>query len=467
MITGALSILAVPVSYFFTTKRQFGPPLAAIPTRCPCSGTTGMSLRPAGLNHFLALVGGIFCAAALDRGRRADGVIAAAARVLAVLGGRGSRRGRGPVSYTTCSCDHRYDGGSQYWCRLALYGVWWVLSDPAATAGRGKRFTQHCANRPNRPANSALIPFYHAAGSASSHSAALLLVAFVAWGVMQLRRGLAAGHELRGVVGRHGRMGPRPGPRAAAAPWDTSTFRYAYLSLGFALLAIVPRRPISWPVSLGEFEPSLASGCRGRRAGARRYRALDARSGLQEFARQNTELGRKAKGTMLVLGLGPNVIPDRAPITFSGSTIPMAPPAGRGPCSTATVLPSTQRRDRRSGARGSWRRPSPSRGNPPTPGCRALDEPSEGPGHVDRGSSLGMPARPSPGTNLGSFAAPAVVVEVVLRRRASLRRRLGPLADVPANHNVFLTLPALDTERLWEIRANGACLIPYVAPPPK
>ena len=88
MIAGALSLVAVPVSYYFTTRRQFGPPFAAV-AAMTLLWCREMDLRPAGLNHYLALAGGIFCAAALNRGRRADGVLAGALVISLVSAGGG------------------------------------------------------------------------------------------------------------------------------------------------------------------------------------------------------------------------------------------------------------------------------------------------------------------------------------------------------------------------------------------
>ncbi|MSO85890.1 MAG: hypothetical protein EXQ71_00005, partial [Acidimicrobiia bacterium] len=72
-VTALLCLLAAPVAYFVTTRRLLTPPLAAIAALSLLS-FGGLDLSPSWLNHYLVLVGGIICAAALNRGRRADWV---------------------------------------------------------------------------------------------------------------------------------------------------------------------------------------------------------------------------------------------------------------------------------------------------------------------------------------------------------------------------------------------------------
>ena len=52
-----------------------------------------------------------------------------------------------------------------------------------------------------------------------------------------------------------------------------------------------------------------------------------------------------------------------------------------------------------------------------------------------------------------------VVDEAVHDRRAPLRDRWARLSQVPAGRDAFLTLPVLDSDKPWEISADGACLI--------
>lgn len=460
MIAGVLSILAVPVSYFFTTKRQFGPPLAAI-LAMSLLWYDGMSLRPAGLNHFLALVGGIFCAAALNRGRRADGIIAAA--LLFSL----CSAGGGLVVAGACLVHNvLVRPPLRRWLAvlvpLALYGVWWVLSDPAATANGSPTIAQTA----RIVRELCLLPFYHAAFGIKPLGV-VLLVAFLVWGLMQLRHGLAAGANFvawsAAMVGWALAL-----VRSRGGALDTSTFRYAYLSLGFALLAVVPRRPISWPVSLANSNRRWLAAAAVVVLVLGGARALDARSGLQEFARQNTELGLKAKGTMLVLGLGPDVIPDGTPIIFFGFGNPHGT-AGQaralmdryGSPFNATPATADQKLVDLDVARARVGSFSQHRG------CRALGKSLKVKPTSFGEAQLGMPvagvAPPTPGPfQHRLWSSKPFTVDV---------RRYGVdwvrLADAPANHDVFLTLPVLNTEGPWEIRANGACLDPYVPPTAK
>ena len=197
-------------------------------------------------------------------------------------------------------------------------------------------------------------------------------------------------------------------------------------------------------------------------------RALDARSELQGFARRQTELGLKAKGTMLVLGLGPDVIPDRTPVPFFGFGNPHGTAAQAralmdryGSPFDANVATADQQLVDLDVARARVGSFSQDRG------CRALDKPLKLKPTSFGEAQLGLPVPGVAPPTSGPFqyrlwSSKPFTVEV---------RRYGDhwvrMADAPANRNVFLTLPVLATEGPYEIKANGACLAPYVPLPPK
>ena len=283
MIAGALSLVAVPVSYFLTTRTS---------ARAAARRDHGDALlwydgmRPAGLNHFLALVGGIFCAAALNRGRRADGVLAAAL-VFSLCSAGG-----GVVVAGACLVHNvLVRPPLRRWLAVlvpsALWACWWLLVADATSPTARDPLTVAQTARVVR--DLCLSPFYHA-GFGIRPLAAVLLAAFLLHGAMQLRRGLAAGANFLAWS-------------AAMVMWalalvqsrgsgaDAGTFRYAYLSLGFALLAVVPASRSAGPSAcrlrsgVGSPPPRSSSWCSEVRA------AFPSASGLQDFARRNARAG--------------------------------------------------------------------------------------------------------------------------------------------------------------------------------
>jgi hypothetical protein len=445
IFVGVLSLVAVPVSYFITTRRQLGPPLAAI-LAMPLLWYDGMLVRAANLNHLMALVGGMFAAAALNRGRRADGVLAAAL-VFSLCSAAG-----GVVVAGACLVHNALTRASlRRWLAvlvpLALWACWWFLV--AGASSRSSRHLLSVGQAAGMVRGLCFSPFSQAAFGIRP-LAAVLLAAFFLYGAVQLRRGLAAGANFVAwssamvlwavaLVQNRGSVG------------NAHAFRYTYLSLGFALLAVVPSRPVRWPEQL-------------RLTNRRRWlataavvvlvfggaRALYVRGELRDFAKRQTQLGRDAKGITLVLGLGQGVIPGNRPIIFYG----FFPPHGiawrmrllldrYGSPFHATASTADQAlvdlgivQSRLSGARRH-------------PDCRPLSAPVKAPlgQPVDPQSTLGPPVH--------LWSPESFTVDV---------RRYGEdwvrLADVPSGRNVFLSLPGLQTDRPWEIRADGACVVP-------
>ena len=456
MLAGVLAYVAGPISYIATTRRHLGPSLAAV-LALSLLWHEGMRLRPSVLNHFLTLVGAVICAAGLNRGRRADGLVAAGLTLaLCSTGG-------GLVVAGTCLLHNLLVRPPlRRWLVALVPAVlwvgWWLLVADAASAsspwpagaGDAARFVRDLW----------LSPFY-AAGFGNRFVAYALLGAFFVHGFSQVRRGLGAGANFLawsaamvalGVVLVQGR-----GIQA-----DAGVFRYAHLSMGFALLALVPRQPIDWPKPgwLGDRRELVAPVAAVLVLVFGGVAALNARGWLQDYDRRNADLGREADGTLLVVGLGDDVVPDSTAVPFFGFVGQLGS-AGRlraiidrygSPfeATTATadrVLVDLEIVRARVGGR------SPHHGCRPltvplrVPGVAAYFEPS---GLVDRpdGAREGRP-RTEP---LTLWSSNAFTVEV---------RRYGDawvqLADVPAGRNVVLTLPALSTERPWEVRADGAC----------
>ena len=69
-------VVVVPIAFYVSNRRVLTAPLAALIT-LPLLWPAGANVYPGELNHPLAVLGGIGSAAALNRGRRADGLLAA------------------------------------------------------------------------------------------------------------------------------------------------------------------------------------------------------------------------------------------------------------------------------------------------------------------------------------------------------------------------------------------------------
>lgn len=111
-VVGMVGLYAVPAAYFLTTRRQFGAVLAALLALPLVWYGRDISFIPAQLDHFLVLLGAIGCAAALNRGRRADWFSPARWRSRSARAAAASRW-QSPALRTTSVRERRCGGGSQ------------------------------------------------------------------------------------------------------------------------------------------------------------------------------------------------------------------------------------------------------------------------------------------------------------------------------------------------------------------
>ncbi|MEO6318348.1 MAG: hypothetical protein ABIP36_06145, partial [Acidimicrobiales bacterium] len=187
-VAGAVSLVAVPISFYATARRPMGPPLTAI-LAMPLLWFDGMNPRPAALNHYLALIGGIACAAALNRGRRADGVLAAGLVVSLASAGGGVVVAAACVVHGVLVRPH-----ARRWLVVlaptALWACWrLLLADDLGVASSQPLTSGQIAGAVR---DLSLSPFYEASLGVRP-LAYLLMAGFLGVGVMQLRGGLAAG----------------------------------------------------------------------------------------------------------------------------------------------------------------------------------------------------------------------------------------------------------------------------------
>ena len=185
---GLASLFAVPAAYFLTTRRQLGAPLAALLALSLLWFGSGMSLFPGEMNHHFALLGGIGCAAALNRGPRADWLLAIALAFSLASAGGGVAVAAACLAHTVCVRPH-----ARRWLVVVvpplLWGLWWLVNvrgeEPPGlelTAGQTVHYVWDLT-----------YAAFDAAAHGRSVIAAMLIAAFVACGAWALSKGLDAG----------------------------------------------------------------------------------------------------------------------------------------------------------------------------------------------------------------------------------------------------------------------------------
>lgn len=307
-VVGLLALYAVPLTYFLTTRSRFGAVLAAFLAFPLLWYGHYVSLMPSEHNHNIALLGGIVAAAALTRGRRADGVLAVA--LLVALGAAGGGVAVAAACIVHCACTR---APLRRWIAvlvpLLLWVVWWVVEvGHADDRGAYAMTFSQTVTFVRRLAFTAFLN----AGFGSQWLGYALVVAFVAVGVLALRQGLRAGANFlawstAAVVWAVGLANNR-GVFA-----DIHVFRYRYGALAFLLLAIVPARPLRWPARF-----PITSDRRWIVAGAALVlvlgvaRGVWVRSDLRASASALSEQGRISRAQVDIVRLGPGVLSDRA-----------------------------------------------------------------------------------------------------------------------------------------------------------
>ena len=240
-VVALIGFVSVSAAYFLTTRRQFGAPLAALLALPLLWVGRYVSTSPNELNHQLALLGAIVCAAALNRGRRADWLLAAALAFALLSAGGGLAAAAACLVHNACTRAHL-----RRWLAVLaptlLWGVWYLsflgkvdLGPNAMSSAQALRFLRDLSYTP-----------FDSVALGVTAIGVVLAVAFVAYAIWALTRGLDHGANVLawsmglvawgvGLVNSRGLLA------------DTVTFRYRYFALGMVLLAVVPRRPIVWP----------------------------------------------------------------------------------------------------------------------------------------------------------------------------------------------------------------------------
>jgi hypothetical protein len=424
-LAGVAALCAVPVTYYVTTRRRWGPLLAAVVSLCLLSAT-GATFIPQELNHSLALVAGMVCAAALPRGPRADVWLSLALGLSLAAAGGGLTVAVACIVYSGCvrAPVRRFIAIG---VPIALWGIWWLV------IGRdyqgGIETTLAIALRKTWRLT---VESFTSIAAGSPLLGTVLMLAFLAYGTLGLRKGLAHRATWLAWV-------------AALVTWgvgltynrgvlvDPDTFRYQLVAIGCIALAVVPRDPPRLPGWLGATTraPVAALVLLAVFAVQARHLVVEGRAVSQVVARSGT-LNR---GRAVALAQEPSVVPDdlRLPLEMGGLTARQA----------RALLEDLDALDPATGDRQLVDLGVPvarSAGTRRDVSCDPLTAPFEQPANLPRVRLW------SPG--------PATAIEV---------RRFGdewlPLHTAGAGEVVRLFLPALESEVPWQVRAVGACVL--------
>jgi hypothetical protein len=431
---GAMTILALlPLLYFAHARRPLGPFAAAL-LALPLVWAPHLSVYPGQLNHYLVLAGAIGAAAALDRGPRADWILAASLAFALLSAGGGAAVAAACTAHLVL-----VRPGWRRWVMVlvptALWTLWWLREgqgsgfDPVGDTSleAGVRYAWDLA-----------FSAFEAAALGSSLGGAVLMAAFLLYGGWLVRQGLSAAASFIAWTG--GLVAWAVGLKVSRGGLaDLDTYRYLVPALGFLLLAVVPRKralaplprrlvPAGRTALLGAAAVVLALGI---------AKALVVRDDVQASARQMGVIGRFTHGTALVLDLEPSVVPPSKGLGFNmgvltaGQYRDLFEQYGRpGDESTATV--DEELVDRQIVRTFNRNRP---------PGdCAVLDGTIRlGSGRVTLWSDL-----------------PTWTVDV---------RRFGEdwvrVRNVSSGRALIVTLPALGATIDYLVRAPGACVLEY------
>ncbi len=433
-VAGALVLFAVPSAFFVTTRRQFGIVLAALLGIPLVWYGRYVSLNPSELNHYLALLGGVGCAAALNRGRRANPFLAAALVLSLLSAGGGVAVAAACLVHNVCTRPP-----VRRWLAVGiptgLWLTWWLievhggshLGKYALSTSQTLQFVRDLCYTP-----------FQAVALGVPAIAVVLMIAFFGYAIWTISKGANASANVLawslavlvwavGVANSRGVLA------------DPTVFRYRYVALGFALLAIVPRQPIPWPGRL-----PIDTDWRWIGAGALAVlalggaRALAVRPDMRASSAQYGSAGRLARGEVLVVGLGPSIVPDATILPF-----------GLG------ALPAREMRDLLS-----------DHDNPFSTTVTAADQRLVAMSVVRTAGAGRRSVACTPLTSSFTYAPKGVGTQYVWSADHTYEvdvRRFGAtwvrLAQGRPGTALQLVLPGLNAGEPWEVRANGACRV--------
>ena len=435
-VVGMAGLFAVPAGYFLTTRRQFGAVLAALLALPLVWYGRYISLMPNQFDHFLVLLGGIGCAAALNRGRRADWVLAGSLAFALCSGGGGVAVAAACLAHNLCT-----RAPLRRWLAVVVptlvWLVWWLIEVGHTSRTGGHTMTASQMLRFVR--NLAYTPFETTALGVGV-IAMVLVAAFIAYGIWTLSKGLNAGANFVAwsigyLVWAFGLANNR-GLLFA----NVTVFRYRYVALGLILLAVVPRRPIVWPARF-----PITTDRRYLIVGAVVVLALGTARGLAVRDDMHTTtdfesaIGLGTRGESLVIELGPSVVPDKTVLGFEFGSL------------------------RAAEVRALFAR----YGNPFPPGRAAADQQlvDMGNAHAAPNGTRRVSCKPltRPFTYKAAEALPFPYLWSPTAPFTVDVRRFGDhwvrLAEGTPGVALRVVLPRLGSATPWRVRANGACRV--------
>lgn len=425
-VVGLVCLLAVPVSYYLTNRRQMSPALAALLGLSLLAGEN-ISFLALELNHYLALVGGIGCASALNRGRRGDPWLAAGLALSLAAAGGGLAVAVACIAHNLC-----VRAPLRRWVAVvgpvALWTAWWLpIGRDYDTGGFHVTTTQAV-----HVTWDLLVASFASLGMHNPLFGILLMAAYLGYGVGCVRQGLDFAANWLGWTSALAFWGVGLA-FGRGAEVDPHSFRYQLLAIGFVLLAIVPRRRVTLPRWIPRgVDPRWAAVAVVLGVG------LQAR-GLETEQREPSQIISRSStlnhGRVIVLGIEPEVVADDVQLPLDMGVLP----AGE----VRSLL------ERYGG-------PIPRGGDAAL--VRAgvvLSTPASGEGPVECASLSHSFLQPIASTGLRLWPR-EMNVEVEVRRFGT---EWVPVDEARPGEFLIVRLPALDSEIPWEVRAKGSCRV--------
>ncbi|MGH8977183.1 MAG: hypothetical protein ACRDV7_03830 [Acidimicrobiia bacterium] len=295
-----LCLLGVPVALYLAMRNRTGPLIAGI-VGSYILWFPGTALSVSSLNHYLSLIGAIGCAYALARRDPASDMIVVAGLTLSLCAsGGGVSAAVACIIYSLCTRAN----GRRWVAVLIPSGLWfvWWLAFARNVERLGGFFRLDTRGIVDATIEGARASF-EGLSFANSLLGVALIVAFFVLLALRLRAGLAAA---AGALAWSAALitwwaGIAYSRGAFVTP---HTFRYQVVGAVYIVLALLPPTPLSLPAGWrswrGAVALALASGAF----------VLVNHGGIVDQAARLTERGEATKRDLIVVNLGPGVVPD-------------------------------------------------------------------------------------------------------------------------------------------------------------
>ncbi len=311
-IAKMLVVVVVPIAFYVSNRRVLTAPLAG--AHDPPPALAGRCERlPRRAEPPLGRPGGIGCAAALNRGRRSDGLLAASLTFALASTSCG-------IAVAAACLVHNLVFGA-WWRRwvatvlpLAAWLLWWAFYWDPPPGDIGRPTVGVAAGY----VWDLVYKSFEDVALGSWVVAIVLMIAFVIRAASMLRAGRQeAANLLAWTSAALVWAGGLALTRWFLVDLESSPFRYRLPTVCFLLLAVIPRRPVRWPAGLVQrFDRRWAVAIAVGVLVVGGARATVVRADLQESARRLTLYGQASRGEAFALGLVPEVIPPDQDLGF-------------------------------------------------------------------------------------------------------------------------------------------------------